>query len=195
MRVVNSLTVQISGSNNMTGATNKKNQAIVPKIPRGLRSLPVVAQTSNVRSESMSLQAEVKEIEEWWSSPRWRLTKRVYSGETMWNPYFKPCRKSSNEYFFKTFVAMDVACLRPSREARGGAAMSPNTSFSDGQSRKLYDLLIRLFKKGGYSHTFGALDPVQAVQMAPHLSSVYVSGWQCSSTASTTNEPGPDFAE
>ncbi len=31
--------------------------------------------------------------------------------------------------------------------------------------------------------------------MAPHLSSVYVSGWQCSSTASTTNEPGPDFAD
>jgi isocitrate lyase len=31
--------------------------------------------------------------------------------------------------------------------------------------------------------------------MAPHLSSLYVSGWQCSSTASTTNEPGPDFAD
>jgi isocitrate lyase len=31
--------------------------------------------------------------------------------------------------------------------------------------------------------------------MAPHLSSVYVSGWQSSSTASTTNEPGPDFAD
>lgn len=31
--------------------------------------------------------------------------------------------------------------------------------------------------------------------MAPHLSSIYVSGWQCSSTASTTNDPGPDFAD
>ena len=31
--------------------------------------------------------------------------------------------------------------------------------------------------------------------MAPHLTSIYVSGWQCSSTASTTNEPGPDFAD
>jgi len=27
------------------------------------------------------------------------------------------------------------------------------------------------------------------------LSSIYVSGWQCSSTASSTNEPGPDFAD
>ena len=31
--------------------------------------------------------------------------------------------------------------------------------------------------------------------MAPHLTSIYVSGWQSSSTASTSNEPGPDFAD
>jgi isocitrate lyase len=31
--------------------------------------------------------------------------------------------------------------------------------------------------------------------MAPKLSSIYVSGWQSSSTASTSNEPGPDFAD
>lgn len=41
-----------------------------------------------------------------------------------------------------------------------------------------------------YSHTFGALDPVQVAQMAKYLSSVYVSGWQCSSTASSTNVRG-----
>jgi len=55
--------------------------------------------------------------------------------------------------------------------------------------------LRTLHDKHGYSHTFGALDPVQVIQMAPHLSSIYVSGWQSSSTASTTNEPGPDFAD
>ncbi|CAK9077139.1 Isocitrate lyase (ICL) (Isocitrase) (Isocitratsysase) [Durusdinium trenchii] len=32
-------------------------------------------------------------------------------------------------------------------------------------------------------------------QMAKYLTSVYVSGWQCSSTASTSNEPGPDVAD
>jgi isocitrate lyase len=90
---------------------------------------------------------------------------------------------------------MDVACLRPSPEARSGNARAPNTSFSTAQSDKLFTLLTKLHKVGGYSHTFGALDPVQAIQMAPHLSSVYVSGWQCSSTASSTNEPGPDFAD
>ncbi len=91
--------------------------------------------------------------------------------------------------------AKDVACLRPSPEARATQSLSPNASFSDNQSMKLYGLLTKLYRVGGYSHTFGALDTVQAVQMAPHLSSVYVSGWQCSSTASTTNEPGPDFAD
>merc|ERR1719197_986204 len=45
------------------------------------------------------------------------------------------------------------------------------------------------------SHTFGALDPVQIEQMSKYLTSVYVSGWQSSSTASTSNEPGPDVAD
>ena len=31
--------------------------------------------------------------------------------------------------------------------------------------------------------------------MAPHLTTVYVSGWQSSSTASTSNVPGPDLAD
>ena len=95
-------------------------------------------------------------------------------------------------------TAMDVVCLRPSTEARGGNPVNlqaPNVAFSSQQADKLYTLLQKLYKVGGYSHTFGALDPVQVTQMGPHLSSIYVSGWQCSSTASTTNEPGPDFAD
>ena len=89
---------------------------------------------------------------------------------------------------------MDIAALRPSHQARGGGQrQAPGVSFSSQQSDKLWGLLTRLYKVGGYSHTFGALDPVQVIQMAPSLSSIYVSGWQSSSTASTTNEPGPDF--
>lgn len=38
------------------------------------------------------------------------------------------------------------------------------------------------------------LDPVQVTQMAKYLETVYVSGWQSSSTAASTNEPGPDLA-
>ncbi|KAJ7857722.1 isocitrate lyase icl, partial [Mycena olivaceomarginata] len=50
-------------------------------------------------------------------------------------------------------------------------------------------------KRGTPSHTYGALDPVQVTQMAKYLETVYVSGWQSSSTASSTNEPGPDLAD
>ena len=42
--------------------------------------------------------------------------------------------------------------------------------------------------------TSSRLDPVQVTQMAKYLETVYVSGWQSSSTASSTNEPGPDLA-
>merc|ERR1719198_795642 len=62
-------------------------------------------------------------------------------------------------------------------------------------SEKLYKMMRENQKTGSTSHTFGALDPVQIVQMNKYLTSVYVSGWQSSSTASTSNEPGPDIAD
>jgi len=62
-------------------------------------------------------------------------------------------------------------------------------------SDKLYKMMREHQAKGTCSHTFGALDPVQVVQMAKYLTTVYVSGWQSSSTASTSNEPGPDVAD
>merc|ERR1719181_883475 len=62
-------------------------------------------------------------------------------------------------------------------------------------SEKLYAMLREHQAKGTCSHTFGALDPVQVIQMAKYITTVYVSGWQSSSTASTSNEPGPDVAD
>ena len=170
---------------------------VQPKISRGLRSLPSSKEIST-KDEMNRLQSEVAGIERWWSdSHRWQHTTRPYSGMILKNVpsnvislFYHPAYLTSSQ-----LEAMDVACLRPSSDARGGLSAAPNTSFSSQQSIKLYKLLRNLQRVGGYSHTFGALDPVQAIQMAPHLSSVYVSGWQCSSTASTTNEPGPDFAD
>ena len=86
----------------------------------------------------------------------------------------------------RVYTAADVAQLRGS--------VSPGYA-SAHTARKLHALLRARFAARGFSHTFGALDPVQVVQMAPHLETVYVSGWQCASTASVTNEPGPDFAD
>ena len=140
-----------------------------PKVSRGLRVLSSQPRDPTPTQEVAALQKEAQSVEEWFASSRFAHTLRPYS-------------------------AMDVVSLRPSPQARCGS-VSPNCEYSNASSEKLYSLLRNLHASGGYSHTFGALDPVQVIQMAPHLTSIYVSGWQCSSTASTTNEPGPDFAD
>lgn len=66
---------------------------------------------------------------------------------------------------------------------------------SAAMGRKLWSLVEAHQKAGTTSHTFGALDPIQVAQMAKYLETIYVSGWQSSSTASSSNEPGPDLAE
>ena len=66
---------------------------------------------------------------------------------------------------------------------------------SDAQAKKLWKLLQAHKSKSTASFTYGALDPVQVIQMAKYLDTIYISGWQSSSTASTSNEPGPDLAD
>jgi len=74
-------------------------------------------------------------------------------------------------------------------------SLVPFDTYSKHQSEKAFQLFSKLKETGDCSVTFGALDPTQVVQMAKVASSIYVSGWQCSSTASTSNEPGPDLAD
>jgi isocitrate lyase len=66
---------------------------------------------------------------------------------------------------------------------------------SNAQSKKLWKILEERFAKKEVSATYGCLDPVMVTQMAKYLDTVYVSGWQCSSTASSTHEPSPDLAD
>lgn len=63
------------------------------------------------------------------------------------------------------------------------------------QAKKMFALLEEHDRNKTASFTFGALDPVQVSQMAKYVDSIYISGWQCSSTASTSNEPSPDLAD
>ena len=65
---------------------------------------------------------------------------------------------------------------------------------SNRMAKKFWNHICEMEKQKRCSYTFGALDPVQVVQMAKYLDTVYCSGWQCSSTASTSNEPSPDIA-
>ncbi|KAH9906609.1 isocitrate lyase family protein [Xylariomycetidae sp. FL2044] len=66
---------------------------------------------------------------------------------------------------------------------------------SNVQSKKLWEILESRFKNRDASYTYGCLEPTMVTQMAKYLDTVYVSGWQSSSTASSSDEPGPDLAD
>ncbi|KAM0333083.1 hypothetical protein ACHAQA_001741 [Verticillium albo-atrum] len=63
------------------------------------------------------------------------------------------------------------------------------------QSKKLWGILENRFQNKDASYTYGCLEPTMVTQMAKYLDTVYVSGWQSSSTASASDEPGPDLAD
>lgn len=63
------------------------------------------------------------------------------------------------------------------------------------QAKKLWQLVEAKYAAKEASPTYGCLDPTMVTQMAPFLETVYVSGWQTSSTASSTDEPSPDLAD
>ncbi|KAM3439547.1 hypothetical protein NHJ13734_003641 [Beauveria thailandica] len=66
---------------------------------------------------------------------------------------------------------------------------------SNAQSKKLWKILEGRFETKDASFTYGCLEPTMLTQMAKYLDTVYVSGWQSSSTASASDEPGPDLAD
>ncbi|CDR44255.1 CYFA0S14e01354g1_1 [Cyberlindnera fabianii] len=115
----------------------------------------------DTKAEQAAFEKEVKEVEQWWSQPRWRKTKRVYS-------------------------ARDIVSKRGTLKIEYPSSI---------QAKKLYALLEEHDRNKTASFTFGALDPIHVTQMAKYLDTVYVSGWQSSSTASTSNEPSPDLAD
>ena len=83
------------------------------------------------------------------------------------------------------------ACTAEQIVAKRGSILPKYAS--NEMSKKLWRTLESRFQNKDASYTFGCLDPVMVTQMAPYLDTVYVSGWQCSSTASSSNEPGPDL--
>lgn len=108
-----------------------------------------------------------------------RITSLTAEIEAWWkSPRF--------EGVFRPYRAADVANLR---------ASIPISYPGNYCSKKLFAMLKEAHAKNEFHQTFGALDPVQVVNLAKYITSIYISGWQCSSTASVTNEPGPDFAD
>ncbi|CAI0460596.1 unnamed protein product [Linum tenue] len=86
----------------------------------------------------------------------------------------------------RPYSAKDVVALRGNLNQSYG---------SNEMAKKLWRTLKTHQANATASRTFGALDPVQVTMMAKHLDTIYVSGWQCSSTHTSTNEPGPDLAD
>ncbi|KAJ9622224.1 isocitrate lyase 1 [Knufia peltigerae] len=66
---------------------------------------------------------------------------------------------------------------------------------SNTQAKKLWKLIENRFATKTASATYGCLEPTMLTQMNKYLDTVYVSGWQSSSTASSTDEPSPDLAD
>ena len=90
------------------------------------------------------------------------------------------------QYIKRDYTHQDVELVMPSIQSSYVSTQLAN---------KLYKLLINNKESKETSATFGVLDPVQLVQMSPYVNTIYVSGWQSASTASTSNEPGPDLAD
>lgn len=84
---------------------------------------------------------------------------------------------------------------KPKDIAVKSGSFPKNDYASSVQAKKLYQVLQKHNREGTTARTFGALDPVHVTQMSKYLDTIYVSGWQCSSTSSTSNEPGPDLAD
>lgn len=117
--------------------------------------------SNSIMEEEARFEAEVSEMQAWWNTERFRLTRRPYT-------------------------ARDVVSLRGTMQ---------QSYASDQIAKKLWKTLKTHQANKTASCTFGALDPVQVAMMGKYLDSIYVSGWQCSSTASSSNEPGPDLAD
>lgn len=125
-------------------------------------TLATTQNTQDYQALKKEISASAREIEQWWSEPRWKNTKRIYTAE-------------------------DIAARR--------GTFPPVEYPSSVMAKKLYKVLLKHNREKTVAKTFGALDPVHISQMAKYLDTIYVSGWQCSSTASTSNEPGPDLAD
>ncbi|KAJ5476588.1 hypothetical protein N7475_002317 [Penicillium sp. IBT 31633x] len=66
---------------------------------------------------------------------------------------------------------------------------------SNVQAKKLWKIVESNFQNKQASFTYGCLEPTMITQMCQYLDTIYVSGWQSSSTASSTDEPSPDLAD
>lgn len=136
----------------------------------------------NPDTEDALFAKEIEQVKAWWSDPRWRHTKRPFTAEQIVSKRGNlkieyPSNAQSKKLWKILEHRFDVSQPPASR---GGEAER--------------DANVRRQTKDA-SYTYGCLEPTMVTQMAKYLDTVYVSGWQSSSTASASDEPGPDLAD
>ena len=128
--------------------------------------------------EDQFFQEDVRAVKKWWSCSRWKYTKRPFTAEQI-------VAKRGN--LMIQYPSNDMSKkLWDIVEARFKVPMFVTKSWLD---------TYTVPKNRDVSFTYGCLEPTMLTQMAKYLETVYVSGWQCSSTASSTDEPSPDLAD
>ena len=75
------------------------------------------------------------------------------------------------------------------------AGTLPQEHLSSAMARKLWRLLRFNATRRRAVSPLGVIDPVQMTQQALRQEVLYISGWACSSTLTTTNEISPDFGD
>lgn len=130
--------------------------------------------------EDQRYQNDVDSVKQWWKDSRWRYTRRPFTAEQI-------VAKRGN---IKIEHPSNIQSKKLWQIIEGRFKV-----YITDHTRSLGTDMLMCCQNGEASFTYGCLEPTALTQMAKYLDTVYVSGWQCSSTASSSDEPGPDLAD
>lgn len=137
----------------------------------------------NPDNEDELFAREVEAVKQWWSQPRWRFTKRPFTAEQIVSKRgHLAVDYPSNAQAKKLWGILENRFAVRELHLEKGTVVIVGTDEGEKQNKDA-------------SYTYGCLEPTAVTQMAKYLDTIYVSGWQSSSTASASDEPGPDLAD
>lgn len=133
---------------------------------------------------------EVEAVKKWWSDPRWRYTKRPFTPEQIVSK-----RGNLKVEYPSNAQSKKLWNILEKRFKVSFVLLGVSTPLCACTSLLTTDNAKPVLQERDASYTYGCLEPTMVTQMAKYLDTIYVSGWQSSSTASSSDEPGPDLAD
>ena len=166
-------------SRGLSGLHNAQNISIDPESLANLSSVSQDGLTGIGILEDRVFQNQVDILKKWWQSPRYDGIKRPYSAEDV------ASKMGSMQTMYQSSVMAEKLFNLLNEKAATNEPLHIRTYSlaSDGAIKTKTNAIV------------GAIDPVQMTQQAAHQEALYVSGWACSSTLTTTNEVSPDFGD